>query len=563
MNKQILLASVEKKLQKIYKEEYQACFIQDFEVLIDRWMKQEWGTNEPITERNVYLITYADSIFEKGKPTLESLHHFLKKEAINTITDIHLLPMFPYTSDDGFSVVDYRMINPPFGTWKDIDKLSEDFRLMFDFVANHLSKSSEWFQGFINGDKKYHHYFIPKDSKFDTTNVVRPRTSPLFHSYEGNGQTKTVWTTFSEDQVDLNYHHFPVLLKMTDILLSYVHKGGSSIRLDAIGFIWKETGTSCMHLPAAHLIIQIWREVLDFFQPNTQIITETNVPHKENISYFGNGKNEAHMVYQFSLPPLVLYTLTTHDATKISNWAKTIHKISNQATYFNFLASHDGIGMRPVEGILSEDEKQLLMDKVLENGGRISYKTNADGSKSVYELNINYSNALINKGEDDTEEMAVKKMLAAHSILLSVIGVPAIYYHSLLGSENDSKGLEETGMNRRINREKLEWNNLLEELQSNSRRKAIFTGLKKLIKIRRQHSAFSPFASQSILHFGKKVFACKRRNEETGEEIYFLLNVDSKPVTIPFVKKGLDLITGAEMDGVIKLEGYDFVWLKN
>ncbi|MEH7096834.1 sugar phosphorylase [Neobacillus vireti] len=558
----MILTKIEEKLKSIYKDEYQESFLDQFRKLIDQWEKEKWDKIDAPSEKNVYLITYGDSIFEQGKPTLETLHQFLKKEVQDTITDVHLLPMFPYTSDDGFSVVDYNEINPELGKWDHIKNLASDYRLMYDFVANHISKSSEWFQGYLNGEEKYQEYFISKDPEFNIENVIRPRTSPLFHGYEGKDGMKTAWTTFSEDQVDLNFRHFPVLLETTEILLSYAQKGASSIRLDAIGFIWKESGTSSMHLPEAHAIIQLWRDVLNYFKPNTQIITETNVPHQENISYFGDGTNEANMVYQFSLPPLVLHTMTTHDATKLSSWAKTIGKVSDEATYFNFLASHDGIGMRPTEGILTEEEKQRLVDKVIENGGRISYKTNTDGSQSVYEMNINYSDALINKGEDDTEELAVKKMLAAHSILLSVIGVPAIYYHSLLGSENDYEGLEASGINRRINREKLEIGEITRELVENPRRKGIFQGLRKMISIRQQQSAFSPYAPQTVVDLGSNLFALKRRNETSGEEVFFIVNVDSQPAVAEIGIKGRDLLTGREVDSRITLEPYQFVWVR-
>ncbi|CAH0122143.1 Glucosylglycerate phosphorylase [Paenibacillus sp. CECT 9249] len=562
MFKESIFTKIEEKLKSIYKEAYRDSFLEQFQALMDRWEKEQWVRIDPPSEKNIYLIAYGDSIFEQGEPALETLHRFLKQEVQDTITDVHLLPMFPYTSDDGFSVVDYNEINPELGTWDHIAKMSKDYRLMYDFVANHISKSSKWFQGYLNGEDKYQGYFIPRDPGFNLENVVRPRTSPLFHEYEGKDGVKTAWTTFSEDQVDLNFRHFPVLLEATEILLSYAYKGASSIRLDAIGFIWKESGTTSMHLPEAHAIIQLWRDVLNYFKPNTQIITETNVPHQENISYFGDGTNEAHMVYQFSLPPLVLYTMTTHDATKLTSWAKTIGKVSDEATYFNFLASHDGIGMRPTEGILTEEERQRLIDKVVENGGRISYKTNTDGSQSVYEMNINYFNALINKGEDDTEELAVKKMLAAHSILLSVIGVPAIYYHSLLGSENDYEGLEASGINRRINREKLEFGEITRELEENSRRKGIFQGLRKMISIRKRQSAFSPYAPQTVVDLNANVFALKRKNEATGDEVFFIVNVDSKPVTADIGIKGQDLVTGQEVDSVVTLEPYQYLWVR-
>jgi glucosylglycerate phosphorylase len=562
MTKNELLTNIETRLKTIYDQEYKEEYLTSFKELIKKWSNHHFEKTAPVSEKNVYLITYGDSIYEEGKPTLESLRSFLNEKVRDSITDVHLLPMFPYTSDDGFSVVDYRQVDQKLGDWENIEELSQDYRLMFDFVANHISKYSDWFRGYLNGDEKYQHYFIPKDDSFDASEVVRPRTSPLHHEYEGKDGVKTAWTTFSEDQVDVNFRHFPVLVETTDILLEYASKGGTSIRLDAIGFIWKESGTTSIHLTEAHEIIKLWRDVVDFFKPNTQIITETNVPHKENISYFGDGSDEANMVYQFSLPPLVLYSLTTHSGGKLTEWAKTIDTVSDTATYFNFLASHDGVGMRPTEGILTEDEKQMLVEKVKENGGRVSYKANSDGSRSVYELNINYSEALVNKGEDTTEEMEVAKMLAAHSILLSFVGVPAIYYHSLLGSQNYEAGVEDSGINRRINREKLELGDILNELETNSRRKGIFEGLQNMIAIRQKESAFSPYAGQEVLELGEKVFGLKRMNNESGEEITFVVNLDSSPVEVDLHRSGTDLLSGQEVSGLIELEPYQFMWVK-
>lgn len=555
---------IESLLKDVYGETYDASYLEEMKALLQEWNQKDWKEDTAVSEKNVYLITYGDSIYEEGVPTLQTLQKFLKDQVGNKITDVHLLPMFPYTSDDGFSVTDYREIHPDLGDWSDLEKFSKDYRMMYDFVANHISKSSSWFQGYINGEAKYEKYFIPHDPSFDASNVVRPRTSPLFHEYEGKDGKKTAWTTFSEDQVDVNVAHFPLLREMTDILISYVYKGGTSIRLDAIGFLWKESGTSCIHLPQTHAVIQLWRVLLDELKQNTQIITETNVPHQENISYFGDGTNEAHMVYQFSLPPLVLFSLTTHDASKLTQWAKTIGKVSDNATYFNFLASHDGIGMRPTEGILSEEDKQLLVEKVERNGGRVSYKSNPDGTQSVYELNINYSDALVNKEEDLTEEQQINKMLAAHSILLSCIGVPAIYYHSLLGSRNDYKGLEESGINRRINREKLEYNRIVEELATDDRRKEIFASLTSMIDIRQAEKAFSPFAEQSVLELGESLFGLKRENTETGDVVYFAVNVDANETVCHFGEEvsGTNLLTGETVGAEVTLKPYEFVWIK-
>ncbi|UOQ45058.1 hypothetical protein MUN89_03640 [Halobacillus salinarum] len=349
---------------------------------------------------------------------------------------------------------------------------------------------------------------------------------------------------------------------MTDILLEYAHQGATSIRLDAIGFIWKESGTTCIHLPEAHSIIQLWHTIINAFQPNTQLITETNVPHKENISYFGNGFNEANMVYQFTLPPLVLFSFINHNAGKLTKWAKSIDKVSSEATFFNFLASHDGIGMRPTEGILNDEEKQQLVDQVKANGGEVSYKSNPDGSQSVYELNINYSQALVNNEEDVTLEDEIRKTIAAHSILFSVIGVPAIYYHSLLGSTNDVQGYKESGIPRRINREKLEYSQLKAELHKNGRRAEIFTRLKQLILLRQNESAFSPYAEQEIVELDDRVFSLIRKNNKTGEELFFAVNTSRKEVTVPLPFNGQDLVNDQVAEKTIKLPLYGFTWVK-
>ncbi|EIM8287573.1 sugar phosphorylase [Listeria monocytogenes] len=552
-----LVNQIEVKLRKIYQAAYQPAYLEKMLACAENYSNNTRGSIDTISEKNVYLIAYGDSIFEKNKHPLQTLNEFLQEYAQDVITDVHLLPIFPSTSDDGFSVTDYKQIDEQLGDWDDVQKMSENFRVMLDFVANHMSKSSDWFKRFSDNEAPYNQFFIEKDSQFDYKNVTRPRTSPLFHKYEND---KELWTTFSEDQLDLNVRNIDCLVALTDVLLFYASKQATSIRLDAIGFLWKTSGTTCMHLPETHEIISLWRLLIDELYPNLQIITETNVPHEENISYFGDGENEANMVYQFPLPPLVLHTFTCHDTTKLSKWAKSISQVSSTATYFNFLASHDGIGMRPATGILSDEEINSLVQKAVQNGGQVSYKDNADGTQSVYELNINYGEALQNPGEDTTEELVTKKIIAAHSILLTLQGVPAIYYHSLLGSKNDLVGYEESGINRRINREKLKKNQLVHELETDTYRQTIFTSLKKLVQIRRNHTAFSPFATQEILDLGPDVFAIKRESEE--ECIYGIINVTSHDIRKTLAFSGTNLLTNQPVASELDLTAYEVVWIK-
>lgn len=466
---------------------------------------------ERVTERDALLITYGDSIREAGKPPLQSLGEFLAHHAGDALSGVHILPFFPYTSDDGFSVVDYHAVDPALGTWPDVTALSQEFRLMFDGVINHISQASDWFQGFLRGEEPYRDYFITADPAADLSQVVRPRALPLLTPFPTPEGTAHVWTTFSADQIDLNYANPQVTLAIVDVLLDYVAKGASLIRLDAIGFMWKEIGTDCMHRPQVHRLIQLFRAVLDEVAPNVLLVTETNVPHAENISYFGDGRNEAQMVYNFTLPPLTLHAFATGDARPLQAWAATLTTPSDQTTWFNFMASHDGIGLRPVEGILSGDAVQALVDRVLAHGGRVSFRHQPDGSQTPYELNITYFDALNNPAGGEPVETQVDRFIASQAILVGMAGVPGIYIHSLLGSRNWQEGLAQTGRNRTINREKLDRVKLEAELaQPDSLRRQVFDRYRALLTARRSHPAFHPNAAQRILPGNPALFAFLR-----------------------------------------------------
>ena len=175
-------------------------------------------------------------------------------------------------------------------------------------------------------------------------------------------------------------------------------QGAEFIRLDAIAYLWKEIGTACIHLPQTHAVVRIMHALLEQAAPQVRLITETNVPHTENMSYFGDGTNEAHLIYNFALPPLVLYTLQNGDAGPLSAWASGLTLPSQQVTFFNFLASHDGIGVTPLRGLLPESAIEELARRTLAQGGLVSYRSNPDGSQSPYELNINYFDALADLG---------------------------------------------------------------------------------------------------------------------------------------------------------------------
>ncbi|GAA3553722.1 sugar phosphorylase [Microlunatus spumicola] len=516
-------------------------------------------TSRPLDQRTAVLITYGDTVTRDGEAPLATLHGLLEDRVGDVVTDVHLLPMYPWTSDDGFGVVDHRRVDPALGTWDDVERLAEDRTLWFDFVANHTSSASPWFRGWLAGEPDRAGFYLAEDPAFDTLRVVRPRTTPLFHPFvRRDGSVVQAWTTFGPDQVDVDVRTPAVLLELTDVLLGYVGHGAGAVRLDAIGFLWKESGTTCLHLPQTHAVIRLWRVLLDALAPGALLLTETNVPHAENVSYFGDGSDEANLVYQFALPPLVLHSFVSGSAARLRGWADRIGPVSPTATWFNFLASHDGIGLRPTEGILDDDERAALVDRVLAHGGRVGLSRGPDGSEKVYELNLTYLDALCTPAEAADPAVLVAKGLAAHSILLGVVGVPAVYVHSLLGTRPDLVGMAETGINRRVNRARLDADVLLDELDTDLRRAGMFDGLRSLLAVRREQPALAPAATQQTLDLDDRVFAVRRRGG--GQTLVCVTNVTADRVPLPGLT-GRDVITGGAVEPLV-LEPYGFAWVE-
>ena len=558
---------------------------------------QNSSSAEKVSERDAILITYGDMVQEEGEAPLKTLASFLKKYLDDVISTVHILPFYPYSSDDGFSVMDYRRVNPDFGKWEDVENISENFRMMFDAVVNHTSTKSAAFQGFLKGDPKFENFFTVVDPNTDLTRVFRPRATPVLTPFETASGTKYVWTTFSADQVDLNFANPDVLLEVADILLFYAAHGAEFIRLDAVTFVWKEIGTTCINSPQTHRIVQVMRTVLDIVAPNVVIITETNVPHKDNIAYFGDGTNEAQMVYNFALPLLTLHAFHNADVRILSEWAATLDLPSDQATFFNFLAAHDGIGMLPVKNILSLEDLSDLAARTQSLGGYVSYKSNEDGSQSPYELNINYLDALsdpdeIKKGialldelninyldalrnpnsPEQNAELIAKRFLATQAIMLALRGVPGIYFHSLFGSQNWTEGVEQTGRHRTINRQKVQRAQIESELDDpTSLRHHVFFGYKKLLQARMSNPAFHPYGAQEILTLHPAVFALLRTSRDGKTRALCLTNTSRQrqkitldlawdgPSLTDIINKKAFPLTEQKLE--IEIAPYETLWL--
>lgn len=483
-------------------------------------------SDPPFDERDVLLICYADHVREPDARPLDTLRRFVAEHLGDIVSGVHLLPHYPATSDDGFAVADYVSVEPAFGTWRDVVRLSREVDLMLDAVVNHTSASAKWFRRWQRGDPAFADFYLTVDPDADTSSVVRPRTSPLLTPVETNAGPRWVWTTFSPDQVDLNYHNPEVLLAMCEVLLFYVEHGARLLRLDAVAFLWKALGTSCVHLPETHEIVKLWRTMLEAAAPGTLIVTETNVPHAENVRYFGDGEDEAHLVYQFPLPPLTLAAFHLADVRPMREWLTTLSTPSPRTSFLNFLGSHDGIGLRPVEGLLTRGEIDHLCELAQAHGGGVSYRANPDGSMSPYELNTVFFDALNPVDVDESRERQVERFRAAHSILLALAGIPLLYFHALVGSRNWTEGVSRTGRLRTINREKLDRDQVEAELANPaSTRSLVLAGLGELVRARRDEPAFHPSGAQRVLEAPQTVLALERDSLDGDRTLLALTNV--------------------------------------
>lgn len=552
-------------LALLYGEDQAPGLVQRAQKLIEDYQRRIPIRNSELSERDSLLITYGDQVQAPNEKPLKTLNTFCSRHLADIVRGIHILPFYPWTSDDGFSVVDYRQVDPNLGTWEEVSALQDRFGLMFDGVINHISAESAWFKGFLQDDPRYRDYFVTVTGKPDLSQVVRPRTLPLLTLFSTPSGQKQVWTTFSADQIDLNYKNPEVLFEILDVLFMYMQHGATFIRLDAIAYMWKEIGTKCIHQPQTHEIIKFLHTALNEAPSQVHLITETNVPHVDNISYFGDGTDEAQLVYNFALPPLTLHAFHTGNAQTLSKWAKTLKLPSNTITFFNFLASHDGIGLNPARGILSEREIDALVYKVVEHSGLVSHKNNPDGSQSPYEMNINYFDALSNPNGSEPLDLQIDRFMAAQAIMLALLGMPGIYFHSLFGSRGWQEGVKLTGRNRTINREKCRMDRLESELaDENSLRARVFSRYCALLSARGGYAAFHPHGEQVILDVHPSVFALERISQDAKSHVVCFHNVSAQALTFKTeYGSGTNLLNAQPFKGnEITLQAYQTLWIK-
>ncbi len=501
--------------------------------------------SERFSERDVLLITYGDLLTNGHERPLESLSRFLDEHLQGVINAVHVLPFFPYSSDRGFAIIDYEEVDPRLGTWEDIERLADRYRLMFDGVFNHVSSKSRWFQRFLNDRPGYSDWFVSFDrpdalSGSDLRQILRPRASQLLTPFRTLRGVRHVWTTFSPDQIDLNFKNENVLYRVVETLLYYVRRGANMVRLDAVPYVWRAPGTRCANLEQTHALVQLLRACLDAAAPEVALITETNVPHADNVGYFGNGCDEAQLVYNFALPPLVLHAFLTGSCRFLRRWAGALEYPSDTANYLNFLSSHDGVGLLGARDVLPPEEINLLVQRCREHGGLVSNRRAEDGEEQPYELNITWWSALNRDGAGEPRSLQVGRFLASRAVALALRGVPGVYLPSLFGARNDSAAVRSGGEARSINRRTISWPLLQSWLgDPSSRQHTVLHGFRRLLAARTGHPAFHPNAAQRVLDLGDSVFALLRTPGGEAGPVLALTNVTPREQFLPALEEHL------------------------
>ena len=574
MLSQIAQKKISSKLRSIYSQsnlQFDVNYpLREIVEIINRFNKKNNKKKKIISEKTSVVICYGDSILsKKPKNLIRTFHSFFQKKLKDLFNTVHFLPFYPSSSDSGFAVKDHYKIDTKLGSWSDISKFSKKNDVMADVVINHSSARGLWFRNFLREKKPGKDYFLKVNSKFDISKVIRPRDHKLLKRIDIFENKEYLWRTFSHDQVDLNFKNPAVLLRFIKIMINLINHGVTIFRLDAIAYLWKENGTKCINLKQTHEIIKLLRIICSFLNVQTIIVTETNLPEKENLSYFGNN-DEANWIYNFSLPPLLIHSFLFENSTYLNKWSKKLPSTKKGNSYLNFIASHDGIGMRPVEGILNKKTINNLFKRLKKNGSRFSFRKIKNKSKKVYEANITIIDALKKTDFDNKGKFFFERYMSAHSIMVAFEGVPAIYFNSLFGTSNDEAKYIITGNNRDVNRYRWSEKNILKLLQDKRSKQSIFyEGISNLLLIRKKQKAFHPNAYRSTLNLSPKIFCFKRVSIDKKQTILCMTNLSSK-VLFPKIdrkynnwKNLLDNNSRFVSDKKLKLNPFQTIWLSN
>ena len=564
--------TIRSKLDNIYKIFLSKKDIDYFEneivQIIKQFNKKNPKKKKSISEKTTLVICYGDSVYSEKNKSIRVFKNFFQKKLKNYFNTIHFLPFYPSSSDSGFAVKDHYKIDSKLGNWFDIKSFSKKSDIMADMVINHSSARGLWFKNFLKAKRPGKDYFLTVDSKFNTSKVVRPRDHKLLKKIDIFNKTDYLWRTFSPDQLDLNFKNPAVLLRFIKIMINLINHGVTIFRLDAIAYLWKESGTKCINLNKTHEIIKLLRVISGLLNTQTLIVTETNLPEKENLSYFGKN-DEANWIYNFSLPPLLIHAFLFENNSYLYNWSKKLPKSKNGNCYLNFIASHDGIGMRPTEGLLSSKALKDFLYRLKKNGSKFSYRKIQNKSKKIYEANITVFDAL-KKTNYDNGKFSFERYISAHSIMIAFEGVPAVYFNSIFGASNDEAKFVITGNNRDVNRYKWNLKNISNKLNNkDSKEYYFYKKISNLLSIKKKQKAFHPNASRENINLGPKIFCFKRESINKKQTIICITNLSSKIQYLKLSKKFLkykDLLGSKiffTIDKKIKLDPCQTIWLSN
>ncbi len=563
---------IRSKLDNIYKISLSKKDIDKFEdeiiQIIKNFNKKNPKKKKNISEKTSLIICYGDSIYSNKKNSISLFKTFFQKKLKKYFNMIHFLPFYPSSSDSGFSVKDHYKIDNKLGSWSDIKKISKSNDIMADIVINHASARGLWFRNFLKNKKPGRNYFLTIDSKFNTSKVIRPRDHKLLKKINIFNKKEYLWRTFSADQLDLNFKNPSVLLRFIKIMIYLINHGVTVFRLDAIAYLWKESGTKCINLKQTHQIIKLLRTICSSLNVETIIITETNLPEKENLSYFGKN-DEANWIYNFSLPPLLIHAFLFENSSYLNQWSKKLPVTKNGNSYLNFISSHDGIGIRPTEGIFNQKILSSFLKRLKKNGSKFSYRKVKNKLKKVYEANITVFDALKKSDYDSKGKFFLERYVSAHSIMISFEGIPAVYFNSLFGKSNDEAKYIITGNNRDVNRYKWNYKNISKKLDNkNSKQSIFFQKISNLLNVRRKQKAFHPNASRHNINLGSKIFSFKRISINKEQTIICITNLSSKTqgAHINKIYHNWNNLIGSKIEiknKLLILKPFETIWLSN
>ena len=427
-------------------------------------------------ENKVMLITYSDSMGNN----LRDLKYVLDRYFSKAIGGIHILPFFPSSGDRGFAPMDYHKVDSNFGDWNDVEKLAENYYLMFDYMINHISAKSEYYKDFLkNKDASaYKDLFIrykdfwangePTQEEVDVIYKRKPK-APYADANFADGTTEKVWCTFDEEQIDINCKSETAKKFIRDNLTCLCKHGAALIRLDAFAYATKKAGTSCFFIEP-----DVWKllnECDDILKPyQVELLPEIH----EHYTMQKKIEEKDYYVYDFALPMLLINALYYGNTQYLKHWLEICPR-----KQFTTLDTHDGIGIVDVKDLLPGEEIERTKEDIFKYGANVKkiYNTAAYNNLDIYQVNCSYYSAL---GDDDDA------YLLARAAQFFAPGIPQVYYVGLLAGKNDLKLLEETKVGRNINRHYY----TLDEIEQTVKRPVVKI-LLGLMEFRNSHPAFS------------------------------------------------------------------------